>query len=78
MSWLDDMAKNIKEKSNSGEKLYDLSKDEEEIAALLAKKFDNATSREINNAISYLKDKLPSKTATFPEILKIVQVKLED
>lgn len=80
MSWLDDMAKNLKDKTPAGDtpKMYDLSKDADELTRLLRREYENATEREISRALDYAADKIDGDKVSFSDLIKIVRVKLED
>ena len=80
MSWLDDMAKNLKDKTRADDapKMYDLIKDADELARLLRREYENATENEVVRALDYAADKIDGDKISFPDLIKIVRVKLED
>ena len=80
MSWLDDMAKNLKDKTRDDDapKMYDLIKDADELVRLLRREYENATENEVVRALDYAVDKIDGNKVSFPDLIKIVRVKLED
>ena len=80
MSWLDDMAKNLKDKTREYDapKMYDLVKDADELTRLLRREYENATENEVVRALDYAADKIDGNKISFPDLIKIVRIKLED
>ncbi len=80
MSWLDDMAKNLKDNAPADDvpKMYDLTKDADELTRLLRREYENATENEVVRALDYAADKIDGNKISFPDLIKIVRVKLED